>query len=278
MQSTLRRKVYQSLSVSRSKHHSRALDVNLFIFGLILLNSLAIVLYSVPSIRALPGCEEYFYAIEAFSVSLFTLEYLLRLWSCVEDPRYRHPVKGRIRFVFTAWSLIDLLAIVPFYLTFFTTGFGLIRILRILRLIRLLRFSRYSQALLMIRRAIEYTKEELILSFSFVLFAVLIASSIIYYLEYPEQPELFPSIPASIWWGIVTMTTVGYGDVYPVTDLGKIFGGFIAVMGIALFSLPTGIFASGFIEQINERKKGHLKKKICPHCGEEIHEEADVHH
>ncbi|GAB2775979.1 hypothetical protein GCM10027275_18910 [Rhabdobacter roseus] len=278
MQSTLRKKIHQALTISRTKNHPYALDVNLFIFGLIFLNSLAIILYSVPSIQAYPHAEEFFYAFEVFSVSVFSLEYLLRLWSCVEDARYRHPIRGRIKFVFSAWSLIDLLAIVPFYLSFFTAGFGLIRILRILRLIRLIRFSRYSQALNMIRKAIEYTKEELVLSFTFVLFAVLIASSIIYYLENPVQPELFPSIPASIWWGIVTMTTVGYGDVYPITNLGKIFGGLIAVMGIALFSLPTGIFASGFLDQINQRKKGEQKKMKCPHCGEEIHEEAETHH
>ncbi|TDB65164.1 ion transporter [Arundinibacter roseus] len=272
---TFRKQVHYALAISHKKKRGIPLAINLFIFSLIALNSLAIVLHSVPEYQTHSELSSFFSSFEFFSVILFSIEYIFRVWSCVEQEEYRHPFWGRIRYMLSAWALIDLLAIFPYYLTFFTTDFGLIRMLRILRIVRLYRFSRYSHALRMIQKAILYTKEELILSYTFVLFALMIASSIIYFLENPAQPEAFPSIPASIWWGIVTMTTVGYGDVYPITALGKIFGGFLAVLGVALFSLPTGILASGFIEQINEtkRKRKASTPTKCPHCGQEIEHE-----
>ncbi len=269
---SLRKRVHYILTITMKGKRGFPLMVNLFIVGLIALNSMAIILHSVPEIREHPQLSALFVDFEIFSVVVFTIEYLLRVWACVESEKYRHPFWGRVRFIFSAWALVDLLAILPFYLTLFTTDFGLIRILRILRVVRLYRLTKYSHALGMIKKAINYTKEELILSYTFLLFAMLIVSSIIYYLEHPAQPEAFPSIPASIWWGVVTMTTLGYGDVYPVTVLGKIFGGFVAILGVALFSLPTGILASGFIEQINENKREKRSSKSikCPHCGEDI--------
>lgn len=246
--------------------------VNLFIIGLIALNSLAIILHSVPEIRNHPSLSQLFIDFEIFSVLVFTIEYGLRVWACVESAEYSEPFWGRVKFIFSGWALVDLFAILPFYLTFFYADFGLIRMLRILRLVRLFRLTKYSRALNMIKTAVRYTKEELILSYVFLLFAMLIASSIIYYIEHPAQPEKFTSIPTSIWWGVVTMTTLGYGDMVPITPLGKVFGGFISILGVALFSLPTGILASGFIEQINETKRNQRAAKTikCPHCGEEV--------
>ena len=271
---TTRKRVHHILSISTRGKRGFPLLVNLFIIGLIALNSVAIVLHSVPEIQSHPPWANFFVDFEIFSVIVFTIEYCLRVWSSVEDPQYRDPLWGRLKYMVSAWALVDLLAILPFYVTFFTTDFGLIRILRLLRVVRLYRISKYSRALNMIKSAVRYTREELIISYAFLLFAMLIASSIIYYLEHAAQPEVFSSIPASMWWGVVTMTTLGYGDVYPITALGKVFGGFIAILGVALFSLPTGILASGFIEQINEakRKERAAHPKKCPHCGEEIHE------
>lgn len=271
---TTRKKVHQILNISTRGKRGFPLMVNLFIIGLIALNSLAIILHSVPDIQSHPPWANFFVDFEIFSVIAFTIEYGLRVWSSVEDPKYRDPLWGRLKYMASAWALVDLLAILPFYVTFFTTDFGLVRILRLLRVVRLYRISKYSRALNMIKSAVRYTREELIISYAFLLFAMLISSSIIYYLEHAAQPEVFSSIPASLWWGVVTMTTLGYGDVYPITALGKLFGGFIAILGVALFSLPTGILASGFIEQINEAKRKEKATKVtkCPHCGEEIHE------
>jgi voltage-gated potassium channel len=270
----IRKKVHHILSISTREKRGFPLLVNLFIIGLIALNSLAIILHSVPEIRSHPPWSNFFVDFEIFSVIAFTIEYGLRVWSSVENSEYRDPLWGRLKYMVSAWALVDLLAILPFYVTFFTTDFGLIRILRLLRVVRLYRVTKYSRALHMIKSAVRYTREELIISYAFLMFAMLIASSIIYYLEHPTQPEAFSSIPASMWWGVVTMTTLGYGDVYPITALGKVFGGLIAILGVALFSLPTGILASGFIEQINEtkRKERTNRPKNCPHCGKEIHE------
>jgi len=270
--STFRKKVHCILTISTQGKKGFALMVNMFIIGLIALNSLAIILHSVPEIRNHPDLSQLFIDFEIFSVIVFTLEYVLRVWASVESAEYREPFWGRVKFMLSGWALVDLFAILPFFLTFFYADFGLIRMLRILRLVRLYRLTRYSHALHMIKTAVRYTREELILSYTFLLFAMLIASSIIYYIEHPAQPEVFSSIPASIWWGVVTMTTLGYGDMVPITALGKVFGGFISILGVALFSLPTGILASGFIEQINETKRRQRAGKTvkCPHCGEEV--------
>ncbi|MPR35652.1 ion transporter [Salmonirosea aquatica] len=271
--STTRKKVHHILTISTKGKRGFPLMVNLFIIGLIALNSLAIILHSVPEIRAHPMLAQLFIDFEVFSVIAFTIEYCLRVWASVESPEYSDPFWGRIKYMFSAWALIDLLAVLPFYLTLFTPDFALIRMLRILRVVRLFRHTKYSRALKMIQTAVRYTKEELIISYAFLLLAMLIASSIIYYIEHPAQPEAFSSIPAAMWWGVVTMTTLGYGDVYPITALGKFFGSFIAILGVALFSLPTGILASGFIEQINETKRNEKTAKVakCPHCGKDLH-------
>ncbi len=270
--SSIRKKVHYILTISTKGKKGFPLVVNLFIVGLISLNSIAIILHSVPEIRDHPSLATFFIDFEIFSVLVFTVEYAFRVWASVESEEYRHPFWGRLRYIFSVWGLVDLLAIMPFYLTLFSTDFGLIRMLRILRVVRLYRLTRFSQALNMIKQAIQYTKEELILSYTFLMFAMLISSSIIYYLEHQVQPEAFSSIPAAMWWGVVTMTTLGYGDVYPITGLGRVFGGFVAILGVALFSLPTGILASGFIEQINDKKREKRPSKTikCPHCGEDI--------
>lgn len=275
----LRLKTHEALAIRTRSRRGLVLWVNLFIVGLIAINSLAIILDTVPQIHQYAEVSSFLRQLEYFSILVFSLEYVLRVWSCVENKAYTHPITGRLRYMVSFWGLIDLLAILPFYVAFITADLGLIRILRVLRLVRLFRFSRYFHALRMIGNAIRSTKEELILSYAFVFFAVIICSSVIYYLEHPVQPELYPSIPASIWWGIVTMTTVGYGDVYPVTALGKLFGGMVAMLGVALFSLPTGIFASGFIDQINQNKQKRREQKLrCPHCGRLLSEHApDLH-
>jgi voltage-gated potassium channel len=269
---TTRRIVYHALAINTHGRRGLLHSINLFIIILIALNSLAIILHSVPEVREQhPLLDKFFVDFETFSVIIFSVEYVLRVWSIVESDKYRHPVWGRLRYVVSWWGLVDLLAILPFYITLMGTDFGLIRILRVMRIVRLYRMSKYARSLEMIKKAVLYSKDELLLSYTFLLFSMLIASSAIYYIEHPVQPDAFPSIPASLWWGVITMTTVGYGDIYPITALGKIFGGFVALLGIALFSLPTAILASGFIEQINMAKRKKEPKKRCPHCGEPLH-------
>ena len=258
-----RQKVFDILSVSNKKGDvSWYFDV--FIIGLIILNVVAIILESVGSIRDAHGT--FFYRFELFSVFVFTIEYVLRIWTANLDPEYKKPVIGNLRYALTPLAVIDLLAILPFYLSFIGADLRLLRILRVFRVFRLFKIVRYVSALALINSVVKEKREELAISLVFTVFLLLIASSLMYYVEYDSQPENFSSIPETMWWGIATLTTVGYGDIYPVTPLGKILGGIISIIGIGLFALPTGILASGFSDELEKNKKN--TDEFCPTCGQ----------
>ena len=223
-----------------------------FMMILILLNVLAIVLETVASIHA--QYANFFFYFEIFSVAIFTIEYLLRIWSCTENKaeNFDHPVWGRIRFAFSPMAIIDLVAFLPFYLSaFFAID---LRILRIIRLLRLLKLTRYSPALIIIRAVIKNQSRALTAAFFIMLIAILFTSSIIFLFEHEAQPENFASIPHSMWWSLATLTTVGYGDVTPITMGGKIFGGLTMVLAIGMLALPTGVIATGFANEIRKHE------------------------
>lgn len=243
-----------------------SLIFNVVLITIITLNTIAIVLHTVESINL--RYERLFRQFEVFSVMFFTVEYVVRVWAIVESDKYRHPVWGRIRYLFSWTAIIDLLAIFPFYFTLFATDLALVRILRIFRIFRLFRISRYSHAVRLIQHVVRDRKEELVLSVVFIGFMLLINSSVMYYVEHPAQPKVFSSIPATMWWGVNAMATVGYGDIHPITPLGKFLGGLTAMMGIMLFALPTGILTSGFLEHLRNQKS--TTQHYCPHCGKEI--------
>lgn len=226
---------------------------DLFIITLILLNVLAIVLESVQPIRQ--QFQSAFDHFEFFSVIVFTVEYILRIWTANLTPGFKRPILGNIKYAFTPLAIIDLLAFLPFYLPYFGVDLRLLRVLRIFRIFRLLKIARYVKALSFITRVFTQKKEELVISLMLTFFLLLIASTLMYYAESEHQPEGFSSIPETMWWGIATLTTVGYGDVYPITPLGRLLGGIIAIIGIGLFALPTGILASGFSEEIARSKQ-----------------------
>jgi voltage-gated potassium channel len=210
-----------------------------------------------------------FFIIDPVSVIIFTVEYILRLWVCTLNPEYSHPIKGRRRFMVTPFAIIDLLAIVPFYLPFLIhVDLRFLRILRLFRILRILKLGRYSDAVTTFRSIIFWKKEELLVALSLLFIALVLVSSVMYYAEHEAQPELYSSIPAAMWWALVTLATVGYGDVYPVTFLGKMMSGVAIIIGVCIFALPTAIFAAGFIEEI-EKDKEHY----CPHCGKRIHKD-----
>jgi voltage-gated potassium channel len=173
----------------------------------------------------------------------FTLEYALRVWSCVEGLRYRQPWRGRLRFIFSALALIDLLAVLPFYLSM---GLLDLRFLHLVRRLRLLKVTRYVRALHVIGQVGRRERAELLVTLGMIGLILLLVSSVMYSIESEAQPAKFGSIPDTMWWGVATLTTVGYGDVYPITPAGKVFSSLIAVLGLGLFAIPTGILASGF--------------------------------
>lgn len=262
---SLRKKVNEVLEIKFQRKKGISFAINISLSILIFLNTIAIILHTVPSIGL--KYNTFFLEFEVFSVGVFTAEYILRVWSCVERPEYHHPFYGRLKFIFSPWGIIDFLAIFPFYYSYFGTDLGFVRILRLLRILRLFRVSRYFHALRVIQNVVKHKKEELLLSMSFIVFLLLISSSLVYYIEHEAQPEAFSSIPASLWWGVNAMTTVGYGDMHPITPFGKVLGGIIAILGVSIFALPTGILASGFAEQIRG-KRLDANRIQCPHCGE----------
>ncbi|MCH8327192.1 MAG: ion transporter [Candidatus Marinimicrobia bacterium] len=226
------------------------------------------MLATVPSMALAYG--RFFKLFELFSITIFSVEYLLRVWTCTENERYSGSIMGRLRYILTPMALIDLVAILPFYLPLIMpVDLRFLRALRILRIFRLLKFARYSRAVRIFGRVIHEKKEELVISLSAILVALVLIASLMYYLEKDIQPEAFGSIPAALWWGVVSLTTVGYGDVYPITPLGKIFGGMVALLGIGVFALPAGIIASGFA-QATQAEETLEAGEICPHCGQRI--------
>lgn len=237
------------------------------IMALIFLNVLAVVFGSVQSLSA--RYDRWFDLFEVFSVAVFTIEYAARVWSCTVDKRYAHPVWGRIRFMFTPMALIDLIAVVPSYLTFLKLDLRFVRALRLVRLLRVAKIGRYTEASSLLLKVIRAKKEELTLTMSLLFILAVICASLMYYAEGNVQPDKFPNIPAAMWWAIVTITTIGYGDVFPITTVGKIIGVFTALLGILMIALPTGVFGAAFVEELNRREREKPRK--CPHCGKEIH-------
>ena len=229
-----------------------------FVYALILLNIIALVLESYEPIRsAFPLTFKYF---ELFSVIVFTVEYIARL--------YVSNIKGnsRSKFAFSFYGLVDFFAIVPFYLPFFLVlDLRVIRILRVFRFIRIFKLARFDKSFKTLSAVYRETKTELLMTVFFALVLLLISSTLMYYAENAVQPEKFKSIGHSFWWAIATLTTVGYGDVYPITTLGKIISSVIAVGGIGFIALPTGIISSAFIEKIKTKER-----RTCSHCGEEV--------
>jgi len=239
-----------------------------FIYALIVLNVLTLILESYKELNDNYG--GFFYAFEIFSVSIFTLEYLIRIW--VSD-KTKEDKKERINFAFSTLGIIDLIAIIPFYLPFiFPFDLRIVRILRLFRLLRIFKLSRYSKSLKTIQYIFKETKAELSITVFVTFVLMILSSTLMYYIEHDAQPEKFASIGDAVWWAVATLTTVGYGDVYPVTALGKILSGIIALIGIGFVALPTGIISSAFIEKIQAEKKSKKGKKAknkdcCPTCG-----------
>ena len=263
MTRTLNR-IYEILEGETSDKSSKAFQI--FIVSLISVNVLVVIIETEESVLDQYGYL--FTPFEIFSIIIFTGEYALRLLVWKVNPKYQGSKFGILRFAFTPMMLVDLAAILPFFLPFVIADTRIIRIIRLLRLFRLFKLARYSDPMKTLGEVLKAKIGDLSVAF-FILFIVLIfASSLMYYAEHQAQPEIFSSIPSSMWWGIITLTTIGYGDTYPVTVLGKIIGAGVAVIGIAVYAIPTGIMASAFTEQL--RKSKEAKNKKCPHCGKEI--------
>lgn len=240
----------------------------LFMTILIFLNMVAVAFETVDSLYS--RYHLFFKIFETFSVFVFTAEYILRLWTCTLIPDFKREIIGRIRYSVTPMAIVDLLSVLPFYLPIFINlDLRTIKALRLLRFFRIFKLGRYSTAFTIFKSVIREKKEELLMSAFLILIALMISSSLMYFIEHEAQPDKFANIPSAMLWGIVTLATIGYGDVYPITTLGKFFGAIVALFGIGMFALPAGIFASGFVEHIHKTRE---RPDICPHCGKRINE------
>ena len=266
--SDLRKRIYALVEpVSYDDISAQRFDwFDRFIVVLIALNILAVFLASIEQIAQ--DFERAFYIFAVFSVGVFSIEYVMRLWSCTVNPKYAQPILGRLLFVISPMAIVDLLAIAPFYLPMLIhADLRFLRILRLFRLFRIFKFGRYSESLKTIGNVLRARRSELYITVFVIFILLILSSSLLYYAEHDAQHEKFPSIPGSLWWSVVTLTTVGYGDVFPITPLGKIFGAIISFLGIGLFALPAGILGAGFLDEIRNKR---CEKAVCPHCGKEI--------
>ena len=243
----LRQKTFDILS-DNNRYNDGYNIFRVFIISLILFNVFSLCLDSVEAINQ--GFSMWFKSIDLTAKAVFFVEFILRLWSCVEDRREenRHPVFGRLKFMTQFLSVIDFLAFIPWFLFPINPNTALI-----LELVVILKIIRYSPALKTLGEVLYYERKPVFAALFTMLIVFVFASGVIWVLEKDVQPDTFSSIPASMWWSVATMTTVGYGDIVPLTPAGKMFGGIIAVMGIAMFTLPAGLLAAGFAREIKRK-------------------------
>ena len=255
---SLRRQVYRQLDPSAWPREGLS-PTNWFLTGLIIVSVFVAVIETEHTIAG--GRELLFDNFEIVAAGIFLVEYLARLWSVVEDrscAAYRYP---RLRYAVTPLAIIDLLAILPALFAFAGSSSLVLRFFRVFRIIRLAKLGRMSRAWVTIREAVWERRHEYGLVLTLIGLTMLVSSSLLYWAEADAQPEEFGSIPRALWWSVVTLTTVGYGDTYPVTALGRVFASVIAIAGVMVIAIPTGIFAASFSEGLQRYRSGQRSRK-----------------
>ncbi|MEQ8707819.1 MAG: ion transporter [Rhodospirillales bacterium] len=257
MANRLRRRLYLLLENTDQRNPwGRRLQSALI--ALILINVFCVIFESEPSIYA--EYADAFTVIEIISVLIFTAEYATRVWISVEKKKGRpaRPLKTRLRYMLTPMALIDLASILPFWLQFIT-GVDL-RVLRALRLLRIFKLTRYAPVVSLFLDVLREEAESIAAALFLLLVLMMVASSLMFLAEHQAQPESFSTIPKTMWWAVVTLTTVGYGDVVPITATGKIIAGFSTILGVGMVALPTGILLAGLQDQIHRRREAFRKR------------------
>jgi voltage-gated potassium channel len=261
---------------------------------LIIVNVSCVILESVEPIRKHFALT--FELFEHAATAIFAVEYALRVWTCVDfhDLRYRDPLWGRLRYMRSFFALVDLVAVLPAVIGFF--GAADFRVLRLLRLLRMLKLIRHSTTFGLLFAVLREERQSITALLFVLLLTVTISGSLMYMIENEAQPEVFVSIPVAMWWAIETLTTVGYGDIVPMTIAGRIIGGSVSIIGIGTLALFSGLITVGFLDQLKIYREHHprttvmLAEKsiviaeslsansehgrgraegpdVCPHCG-----------
>ena len=217
-----------------------------------------------------------FIVLENITVILFTVEYILRIWTADLIYTDKKPLNARLKYAFTFMMIVDFIAVVPFYIHFiFPTGVHIFRILRVLRILRLVKVNHYIKTITNVISVLRRKSLQLLISIIIIFMLMLIASILMYTVEHDAQPDVFKSAVSGLWWAVNTISTVGYGDIYPITVLGKVLSAVFSLFNIGLIAVPTGIISAGFIEDIHEKNtetQNRKKKRFCPYCGEQIDE------
>lgn len=236
--------------------------------------------------------NHFMYALIYYSGILFTVEYILRIWSSTVDPAGHHKRFGRLKYIFSFFGIIDFISILPFILPIFLSEKNeLIEAINFTRVFLLLKILRYSRAFELLREVMRSARQELLMVLSIGSTVVTFAALLMYYIEREAQPEIFDNVGSGFWWAIITFSTVGYGDIYPVTDIGRFLAGLIAVIGIGMIAMPTAIISSSLMAKMDKHKarkmaelaaekmerdmiKNHVAD-ICPHCGADLSKPDD---
>lgn len=247
---------------------SRLFD--LFIMFLIIINSVTIM---VDTFQLPNNLKTIVQTIDISTSIIFSIEYLLRIWTAPLLYPHMNSFYARIRYILSLMAIIDLLAILPFYLPMIMP-FNLksLRLLRITRLLRIFKMNRYTNALNKVGAVFRAKSSQLVSSMLVVFMLIVLSSILMFNIENAAQPEAFTNIFDSMWWAIATFTTVGYGDIFPITILGKLLSAVIAFLGIGLVAVPTGIISAGFVEQIEKHDdlQENSEKHFCPYCGKRL--------
>ena len=224
--------------------------INIALMSLIFLTVIVVIIESVPAIYT--PYASLFLWFEYITIAIFSIEYLIRIWAAAEIEPSR-PWHSRWQYIKSPMAIIDLLAIAPFY-------FGLFweldtRFLRAIRLLRVLKLTRYSTSLSTLTNVLKNETPNIISALSIMLVLIILTSAGIYLVEREAQPDVFGTIPQAIWWSTITLTTVGYGDVVPITFAGKAFGIVITILGLGVAALPAGIIANGLSSEVQRRRE-----------------------
>ncbi len=257
MPGNIRHRVYMLLENDDTRNPwGRRLQLGLIL--LILVNVLCVIFESEPGIYR--DFAAMFEIIEIVSVLIFTVEFLLRVWSAPENPAWRRMKAGRarLRYLLTPMAVIDLVSILPFWLQFIT-GIDL-RVLRALRLLRVFKLTRYAPVVKLFLDVIKEEAESILAALFLLLVLMMVSSSLMFLAEHEAQPESFSTIPKTMWWAVVTLTTVGYGDAVPITTAGKIIAGISTILGVGMVALPTGILLAGLQDQVHRRREAFRRQ------------------
>lgn len=234
-----------------SKHKYGALAQILIFLNIII----SIVVMFMETEKDLVEYLDLFNTINTINMIFFTIEYILRIYSINHNPH-----RKRFKFAFTPFMIIDLIVILPFYLSLFNIDFGFLRALRVIRIFKLFRTAKYAEFDNLLVGIIKEKKEELIFIFMVLIVLVLVLTPMVYYFEKEVQPEVFDNMATTMWWAIITFTTVGYGDMYPISNVGRIVTAIVSFLGIALYAIPGSIFTSALLDKLSERKKKEKDK------------------